>query len=68
MAHGDGLSIKKIIIFPGVGILCMWMFDVDYITQNSSYIQLLATLCVSTIVTWSTSNVHRTLCETNSWT
>ena len=27
----------------------MWMFDVNYITQNNSYMQLLATL-VSTIV------------------
>ena len=21
---------------PGVGILCMWTFDIDYVTQNSS--------------------------------
>ena len=31
---------------PGVEILRMRTFDVDYVTQNVSYVQLLATPCV----------------------
>ena len=34
--------------FPGWGIPTkepMWTFDVNYATQNNSYLQLLATLC-----------------------
>ena len=32
--------------FHGVEILRMRTFDVDYVTQNNSYVQLLASLCV----------------------
>ena len=33
---GDGSYIKKITNFPGVGILCTWMFDIDYVTESEN--------------------------------
>ena len=45
-AYGGGLYIKNIQNFVGVGMLHMCTFDVDSITQNNGYMQLLATLCM----------------------
>lgn len=43
---GGGSYIFNIRNSPGVEILRMRTFDVDYVTQNVSYVQLLATPCV----------------------
>ena len=37
----------------------MWMFDINYVTQNNSYMQLLAMLCVFL-------PVLRDLCQTST--
>ena len=37
---GDRKNIRN---SPGMGILRMWTFDVDYVTQNNSYVELLVT-------------------------
>ena len=45
--HGGGSCIKNIRNSPGVGILrILWTFDIDYVSQNNSYVQLFATRCV----------------------
>ena len=46
--HGDGSYITTYSKFPpedrGTTNEVMWTFDVNYVTQNNSYVQLLATL------------------------
>ena len=45
----------------------MWTFDVNYVTQNNIYVQLLATLCV--ILNYDGSGTHgesKTRCFSNT--
>ena len=46
----------------------MWTFNINYVTRNNSYVQVLVNnaMRVSTIVTRSTSNVHETLRESET--
>ena len=56
MTFFNGLYIKKIRNSPGGwGIMSkepMWTFDVNDITQNNSYVQLLTMLCMLQPLLW----------------